>query len=83
MSTQAQTAEQKTIAIIENLASGDVTRVLPDANLVEDLGYDSLDIVELVIDIETEFDIDVPDAAAEKWKTVADVTGYVAGLGLQ
>jgi acyl carrier protein len=83
MSTQQQTAEQKTIFIITNLASNDIARVLPDANLVDDLGFDSLDLVELVIDIETEFDIDVPDEAAEKWKTVADVTAYVAGLGIQ
>lgn len=83
MSTEAQTAEQKTVAIIAELASKEVASVLPDANLVEDLGYDSLDLVELVIDIENEFDIDVPDIAAEKWKTVADVTGYVAGLGIQ
>lgn len=78
MSTQ----EEKTVAIIENLASKYVASVLPDANLVDDLGYDSLDLVELVIDIETEFYINVPDEAAEKWKTVADVTGYVAGLGI-
>lgn len=83
MSTQTLTAEQKTIAVIEKLASGDAVRVLPDANLVDNLGYDSLDVVELVIDIETEFDIEVPDAAAEKWKTVSDVTGYVAGLGIE
>ena len=57
-------------------------QVTPEARLIEDLGADSLDEVEMVMALEEEFDIDVPDADAEKMKTVNDVISYVvAQLG--
>lgn len=49
----------------------------PDANILEDLGADSLDVVELVMAIEETFDIEVPDEAAEGMRTVGDVEAYV------
>ncbi len=56
-----------------------VTEVEPEANILDDLGADSLDVVELVMLLEDEFDIEVPDEAAEGMQTIADVERYVAG----
>ena len=50
----------------------------PDANILEDLGADSLDVVELVMAIEETFDIEVPDEDAEAMRTVGDVESYIA-----
>ena len=52
--------------------------VVPEASLVDDLGADSLDLVELVMSMEEEFDIEVPDEAAEKMLTVKDAIDYIA-----
>lgn len=51
--------------------------VTPSASFVDDLGADSLDVVELVMGLEEEFDIEIPDEDAEKIATVADAVGYV------
>jgi len=53
-------------------------KVTPTASFIEDLGADSLDIVELVMTMEEEFDLDIPDEDAEKIKTVGDVVKYIA-----
>ncbi len=57
----------------------DVTeeQVTDEARFIDDLGADSLDIVELVMTIEEEFDIEIPDEAAEKITTVGDAIAYV------
>ena len=51
--------------------------VKPEASFVEDLGADSLDTVELVMALEEEFDIEIPDEAAEKITTVQSAIDYV------
>ena len=51
--------------------------VKPEASFIEDLGADSLDIVELIMALEEEYDIEIPDEDAEKIQTVNDVTNYV------
>ncbi len=51
--------------------------VKPEASFVEDLGADSLDTVELVMALEEEFGIEIPDEDAEKAKTVGEVVGYI------
>ena len=51
--------------------------VKPEASFVEDLGADSLDTVELVMALEEEFDIEIPDEEAEKITTVQSVIDYV------
>lgn len=51
--------------------------VTPDASFIEDLGADSLDIVELIMALEEEFDLEVPDEDAEKLQTVNDVIEYI------
>lgn len=50
----------------------------PDANIQEDLGADSLDVVEMVMAIEEAFDIEIDDEDAEAMRTLADVESYVA-----
>lgn len=51
--------------------------VEPNASFTNDLGADSLDIVELVMALEEEFDIEIPDEAAEKILTVQEVVDYI------
>ncbi len=48
-----------------------------DSTFIDDLGADSLDIVELIMAFEEEFDIEIPDDAAEKIKTVRDAVDYI------
>jgi acyl carrier protein len=51
--------------------------VTPNASFIEDLGADSLDIVELVMALEEEYDLEISDEDAEKIRTVADVVSYI------
>jgi len=62
--------------VVEQL-SVNADEVKDDAKFVEDLGADSLDVVELVMALEEKFDIEIPDDEAEKITTVADVVAYV------
>ena len=62
--------------IVEQLGVAD-TAVTMEASFIDDLGADSLDIVELVMAIEEEFDIEIPDTDAEKVVTVVDVVDYI------
>ena len=62
--------------IIEQLGVTD-TAVTMEASFIDDLGADSLDIVELIMAIEEEFDIEIPDSDAEKVVTVGDVVDYI------
>jgi len=55
----------------------DADQVTLEANFIDDLGADSLDTVELIMAFEEEFDIEIPDADAEKIKTVQDVVNFV------
>ncbi len=54
-----------------------LSEVVPDASFIDDLGADSLDIVELVMAIEKEFAIEIPDEDAEKISTVRDAIDYI------
>ena len=51
--------------------------VVPEASFIDDLGADSLDIVELVMELEEEFEITIPDEQAEKIKTVGEAIDYI------
>jgi acyl carrier protein len=55
----------------------DASEVKPEAQFVNDLGADSLDIVELIMALEEEFDIEIPDEQAEKIKTVGEALEYI------
>jgi len=58
----------------------DLVEVAPDARILDDLGADSLDVVELVMSLEEAFDIEIPDEDVEELRTVADVERYVTRI---
>ena len=62
--------------IVEQLGVAE-NSVTEEASFIDDLGADSLDIVELIMALEEEFDIEIPDADAEKVVTVGDVVDYI------
>ena len=62
--------------IIEQLGVAE-NNITMEASFIDDLGADSLDIVELIMALEEEFDIEIPDADAEKVVTVGDVVDYI------
>ncbi len=66
--------------IVEQLGV-DPEKVKAEASFIDDLGADSLDIVELVMAMEEEFDLEIPDEDAEKLRTVQDVASYLASKG--
>jgi acyl carrier protein len=53
------------------------TEVMKDANILDDLGADSLDVVELVMALEEAFDIEIPDDAVEEMRTIGDIQRFV------
>jgi acyl carrier protein len=69
--------EDKIKKIVAEKLSVDLDEVVPDASFVDDLGADSLDLVELIMSMEEEFDIEISDEQAEKLVTVKDVLDYV------
>ena len=69
--------EAKVKDIIEKELGVEREKLTNDANFIEDLGADSLDIVELVMEFEKEFNIDIPDEDAEKMRTVGDAIAYL------
>ena len=69
--------EQKVKQIIVEQLGVDESQVDMNASFVDDLGADSLDIVELVMAFEEEFSVEVPDEDAEKLQTVGDVINYI------
>ncbi len=69
----------KVMAIIMDKLSVDAEAVSPEASFSDDLGADSLDVVELVMEFEKEFDIEISDDEAEKITTVQDTIKYIEG----
>jgi acyl carrier protein len=69
--------ETKVKDIIEKELGVEREKLTPEASFIEDLGADSLDIVELVMEFEKEFNIDIPDEDAEKLRTVGDALKYL------
>jgi acyl carrier protein len=72
----ASVEERVTDIIIEQLGIAK-KEVVPEASFIDDLGADSLDIVELVMAMEETFDIEIPDDDAEKIQRIGDAFGYV------
>ncbi|MGD0109715.1 MAG: acyl carrier protein [Rhodopila sp.] len=62
--------------VVEHLGV-DESKVTPEASFIDDLGADSLDTVELVMAFEEEFDVEIPEDAAEKIATVKDAIDYI------
>ena len=69
--------EEKVKEIIVDQLGVDEKQVVSEASFIDDLGADSLDTVELVMALEEEFDIEIPDDEAEKIATVQDATNYI------
>ncbi len=69
--------EDKVKKIIAEKLSVDVEEIVAEASFVDDLGADSLDLVELIMSMEEEFDIDISDEDAEKLVTFKDVIEYI------
>lgn len=72
--------DQEMVDIIVEQLSVEKEKVVPNASFVDDLGADSLDLVELIMAMEEEFDIEIPDEDAEKITTVQDAVDYVNNL---
>ena len=79
--SQRRHAQLKEI-LVEQLYIEEST-VIPSALLVDDLGADDLDIIELMMELEEEFDIEIPDEDCEKWKTVEDIENYLIIKGVK
>jgi acyl carrier protein len=73
----AETVLERVKKIIVDQLGVNEDQVVQDASFVDDLGADSLDTVELVMALEEEFGIEIPDEDAEKIKTVSNVVDYV------
>ncbi len=73
----AEDISSKVTAIIVDKLGVDESEVTPTASFTNDLGADSLDTVELIMEFEKEFDINIPDDAAEKISTVGDAVAYI------
>ena len=72
----SETAERVKKIVVEHLGV-EADQVTEDASFIDDLGADSLDIVELVMAFEEEFGVEIPDDAAEKITTVKDAISYI------
>jgi acyl carrier protein len=70
-------SEDRVKEIIAKELEVEAKQLTPEAKFIEDLGADSLDIVELVMALEEEFGIDIPDEDADKLKTVGDAMNYL------
>ena len=78
MATSDKPVEERVKAIIVEQLGVEENDVIPAAKFIEDLGADSLDTVELVMAFEEEFDIEIPDDAAEHIQTVGDAVKFIA-----
>jgi len=70
---------ERSISIIAEKLGVPAERVVPESKLVDDLSADSLDLVELIMILEDEFDFSIPDEEAEKFTTVKDIIDYING----
>jgi len=68
---------ERVIAIVAEQLGVDKDKVKPETSFVNDLGADSLDTVELVMELEEEFNVNIPDDAAEKIETVGQAIDFI------
>ena len=73
--------QSKVTEIIVDKLGVDASEVKLEASFTNDLGADSLDTVELIMELEKEFDVQIPDSEAEKIQTVGDAIAYIENAG--
>jgi acyl carrier protein len=76
--SQEEIYTQVRTIVIDKLGVDEEDKVKPEANFANDLGADSLDVVEMVMALEDHFEIEIPDEDAEGIATVQDVVNYIA-----
>ena len=67
----------RVVAVLADKLSKDEAEIMPESIIREDLGADSLDMVEIIMGLEDEFEIEIPDEDAAGIKTVAEVVAYI------
>ena len=77
MTVNATNVELQVRKIVSKNLGIDESRITLDSKFVDDLGADSLDQVELIMALEEEFGVEIPDEAAEKVRTVSDAVNYI------
>ena len=77
MSNKVENIEEKVCNIVCEQLGTSRDKITPATSFINDLGADSLDTVELVMEFEDEFDINIPDEDAEKIQTVGDAINYI------
>ena len=75
--SMSDSPDSRVVEIIVEELGVEADKVTPEASFVDDLGADSLDTVELVMALEEEFEIDIPDEDAEAMRTVGDAMAYI------
>jgi len=77
LSSSSNTIQQRVNDILAEQLGVETGILTPEANLVDDLGADSLDVVELVMALEEEFAVEIPDEEVENIRTIRDVIDYI------
>jgi acyl carrier protein len=77
------TTEQRLKKVISEQSGVEEKEITPKSNFTKDLGMDSLDLVEVVMSLESEFKLEISDEDAEKLKTVQDALDYLKDNGVQ
>jgi NADH dehydrogenase (ubiquinone) 1 alpha/beta subcomplex 1 len=74
----AKMVAERIMTVVKNFEKVDQSKVTPEARFSEDLGLDSLDAVEVVMAIEDEFAVEIPDAEADKISSIDDAIKYIS-----
>ena len=69
--------QEKVIRLVSEATKIDIAKITPNTNFIDDLNLDSLDIVELMMKMEDEFGVEIPEEEAENFKCVKDVVTYL------
>jgi acyl carrier protein len=77
MAEELKKVEERVIEIVCEQMGASRDKITPETSFIQDLGADSLDTVELVMEFEDEFDLNIPDEDAEKIQTVGDAIKYI------